>query len=752
MKTALIIHGHFYQPPREDPSTGIVGTQISAKPYKNWNEAIYRTCYKPNAYSRYLTPNGKIESIYNNYSTISSNFGPTLLNWMDDEHHHFIDKLREADEESIRKWGHSNFIAQTYNHIILPLASRQDKNIQIQWALEDYQVRFGHESEGFWCAECAIDEETVDILAENNIKFVILSPWQVQSINGRKLAEGECAPSDRPFILKGKERTIAAFFYNGDFASGISFGHLLRDADELYGNIVEYRKNNNNPKLLTWATDGEIYGHHEPFGDMALAALIKKVNEGNQFYFTNFAKYLEDNPPKETVTLWLGEDEKGSSWSCSHGVKRWYTDCGCHTGGNENWKQTWRKPLRTAFENLETTGRQIFAENIHRILGPGSDPESVLLNYKKVLSRRVSPQEYINSLKTDEGKEIDQESAQDIAVLLDTMKNIFFSFTSCGWFFNDISGIEPSQDISYAVFAATNLQKFTHYPVISTLLKDLREAKSNIASAGSGETIARNYINLIPAFARACGFFAMNRRIARKEDYEDRYGVFSVLSIDEKYMVLRNSNTFETFRLAYDAKLNENGIFIIHVKNLKTGYDYSYEGSQISLDNLQKYAGWVDNKIASCMNKQVSLDICHSIENYIALADLNANVTKEEVFYQNLSIAIDTLKSLALSKETTQFSETINHLRNIAHIVGKVGRQNDIESVKNFFNLQLEYYAYLFNKNRITELQIENMLTTLQIARESNIDIDITELQNAVWKNNSKSIPENVKIQLNFKV
>ncbi len=758
MKTALIIHGHFYQPPREDPSTGIVDTQTSAKPFKNWNEAIYRTCYKPNAYSRYLTDKGRVESIYNNYCTVSSNFGPTLLKWMDDEHHHFIDKLKEADKESIRRWGHSNFIAQTYNHTILPLASRKDKIIQIKWALEDYKSRFGHDSEGFWCSECAIDEETVDVLAENNIKFVILSPWQAESINGRNLAEGECAPSDRPFILKGKTKSISVFFYNGEFASGISFGHMLRDADELYRQITTYKKENN-PKLLTWATDGEIYGHHEAFGDMALAALIKKVNDGDQFYFTNFAKYLEDNPPTETATLWLGEDGKGSSWSCSHGIKRWYTDCGCHTGGSDNWNQAWRTPLRRAFENLETKGREIFEDNIHRILGNDIDSENILINYGKVLSRRQTVDEYVYSLKTSDGRSLDYEDAKDIAVLLDSMKNIFFSFTSCGWFFNDISGIEPSQDISYAVYASTNLQKYTHNGIIPSLMRDLKEAKSNNASIGTGENIAKTFIAIIPAFARACGYFAMNRRIARQEDFEDTFGVFSLLSINDRSMVLKNSNTLEVFNLSYDAKLNSKGIFIIHVKNLKTGYDYSYEGSQISLSSLQKFANWVDTKIAGTLNKKTVMEIVESVENYIALADLSTNVSKEEVFHRNISIAINSFKSLALSNFDSDFRQTLGHLGNIARIVSKVGRPNDIESVKSFFNSKIEYYSDLFNKNNISEEQIDNMLETLRIARANSIDIDITELQNAVWniistdlinRFNSSTV-EKLKIQLNFR-
>lgn len=499
MKTALIIHGHFYQPPRENPKTGIVPKQQSASPFDNWNEAVFKTCYEPNAFSRYLTSDGKVDSIYNNYCTISSNFGPTLLNWIDDTHPAFIEKLREADRASIGKFGHSCFIAQTYNHTILPLDSKKNKKIQIQWALEDYRVRFGHESEGFWCSECAIDKYTVDELAEAGIKFVILSPWQVESINGEKL-NGNPAPCNRPFIINGNKHRIAAFFYNAEYASGISFGHFLTDADKLYQNLVNWRTVNKQPKLLTWATDGEIYGHHEPFGDMALAALIKKVNNGDDFYFTNFGAYLEKNPPKEIAELYLGEDGRGSSWSCCHGVKRWDCDCGCHTGGDESWNQEWRKPLRDALNTLESSIRKIYDDELKKILGYRTDTEKILINYKKVITKQVSEYEYVNRLCTR--KSLSHKQIYKILTLLKAMKNVLFSFTSCGWFFNDISGIEPTQNISYAVYAILLVQKIRKNNFLETLCCELKKAKSNLDET-TGESIAKLQMSKLKAAKRS---------------------------------------------------------------------------------------------------------------------------------------------------------------------------------------------------------------------------------------------------------
>lgn len=720
MKTFLIIHGHFYQPPRENPYTGIVPDQITAKPFDNWNEAIYRTSYKPNAYSRYLDNNGKIKTITNNYSTISANFGPTLLSWFDEEHPDFIKKLIEADRESTKKLGHSNFIAQCYNHVILPLAKPYIRKIQIQWALDDFKKRFGHKSEGFWCSECAINKDVIDDLVDAGIKFVILSPWQAKY-------KGKIPPCDRPFLLKGNKRTISAFFYDPDLASGISFGHLLRNADNLFDILKNMRIQRNNPKLITCATDGEIYGHHEPFGDMALAALIKKVNESEEFEFTNYGAYLEKNPATEYAQLFEGDDHLGSSWSCSHGVGRWYKDCGCHTGGNENWNQSWRNPLRNAFDKLESQAKLIFDNEIETLLGKDVDSVSVLAAYSKVLTKQQTCEEFASSYNIPDNKKV------DFATLLDAMKNIMFMYTSCGWFFNDLSGLEPRQNISYAIYASNALSRFTTKTLKVNLLKDLREAKSNISSEGTGEDIAKKDLLKIPSFAQATGFFALNRRVALEKDYTDTFGVYKLLKINSDYLEILHTRTLERFKLVYSTQIKDQKTFEISVKNLSTGYHYSFTSDQISHKSLRLISEWVDNNLSSCIDKRTIKKISDNIDNYIILINAEKSLSKDSIFYDNISLSMKAIRGQFIMPNDHNWDDSLKLFRNLVYFVRLTGRDYDRDLTMQIFCSQFRYYTRILESSKATDKIISHFLDLLELARQQDFDVDITSLQNEAY-------------------
>ena len=363
-KTALIIHGHFYQPPRENPLSELIPSQSSAAPLANWNERVYSECYRMNAYSRYLDGYGHVSDIVNNYEYISFNFGPTLLNWMATHHGRTYKRIIEADRTSKDRLGHGNAIAQVYNHTILPLASRRDSRMQIAWGVRDFKQRFNRRPEGIWLAETAVNAHVIDDLLDADISYLILSPYQcnmVETANGdMKQVNAHEVPYWEPFLVEGSSgRTISVFFYHPDLASSISFGHLLHDADAMYRTIRDIREADRVP-LINTATDGEIYGHHEPFGDMALAALVKKSCEKDDFMLTNYAAYLNEHPAARKAVLHLGEEGRGTSWSCSHGVSRWYKDCGCHTGGQDGWNQKWRTPLREGFRLSGRTDRYGF--------------------------------------------------------------------------------------------------------------------------------------------------------------------------------------------------------------------------------------------------------------------------------------------------------------------------------------------------------------------------------------------------------
>ena len=492
-RTSLILHGHFYQPPRENPFTGIIAKQSSAAPYSDWNERIFTDCYEANLHSRYLNADGRIISITNNFSYISYNFGPTLLSWMNEKHPEAIGMLKEADKASVKRLGHGNAMAQSYNHTILPLDKLRDARLQIEWGAMDFERNFGRKAEGMWLPECGVNKDVIQLLADEGMKFVILSPWQCRAVedeNGKMtVLSGKPAPYWQPYILTGTNGgTIAAFFYHPGLAESISFGHALRSADNLYQTLLGIKKSDKKALIHT-ATDGEIYGHHEPYGDMALAALIRKVEERDDFVFDNYASFLERNPAVRHAELHQGEESRGTSWSCSHGVSRWYKDCGCHTGGDEGWNQTWRTPLRNALTHLGEKLDSVFSDEIKKIFGTSVKPEDILRLAGKEFIGELSMREFIELLH----KEYGFASSYDVelAHLLSGIKNKHFSFTSCGFFFSDISGIEPRQDIKYALYAIKMFQPYSQGDLLFPFLSELRHAKSNIKAQGDGMNIAQ---------------------------------------------------------------------------------------------------------------------------------------------------------------------------------------------------------------------------------------------------------------------
>ncbi len=529
-KTPLILHGHFYQPPRENPRTGIINKQLSANPWEDWNALITADCYRANCHSRYLDAYGSIVSLSNNYETLSFNFGPTLLTWLKANDRESYEMIIEADKASVRRLGHGNAIAQVYNHSILPLATREDARTQILWGLDDFNRRFGREAEGIWLSETAINGMVIDLLAEEGVRFVILSPWQCRSVDreSRKLVslDGKPAPYDRPYLISGERGgTVSAFFYNPQLAEGISFGHYLRDADQLYARLLAI-KANEKPAMIHTATDGEIYGHHEPYGDMALAALARKVGDRQDFVFTNYASYLADHPAGEHATLHDGEDGRGTSWSCFHGVSRWYKDCGCHTGGDESWNQKWRTPLRTAFEELGEAVDATYEREVKGILGPTFDAQGLINRFSPVASDLVGMRQFVGAY-TD--SPADQTT---LASLLLAQKYKHYAFTSCGWFFNDIAGLEPRQNIAYALMAVSYCLPFTGEEPMMNLLATLSKAKANRKQDGTGESIATEELGQLSGEAEASLFFALRRRMLAPDVQPETYGTFALLSYE----------------------------------------------------------------------------------------------------------------------------------------------------------------------------------------------------------------------------
>jgi len=496
----LTVHGHFYQPPRENPWTGMIELQESASPNHDWNERIAEQCYSPNGVSRILSPNGRIESIVNNYSYMSFNFGPTLMNWIRIKRPDVYNNIRKGDVLSVEKFdGHGNAIAQVYNHIIMPLASEKDKLTQIRWGIQDFEFHFNRKPEGMWLAETAINMDTVVALIKEGIKFTILSPTQAESFRALSAREnGEwvnCSTGNidttRPYRIiprdiNGKRICnghLDVFFYNAELSIAVSFEHLLRNGGKFGKKILDAKDPNKTRQLISIGTDGESYGHHEPFGDMCAAWFFDRFCPQNNIVPVNYGWYLEKNTPEFEVQI-KGAYGEGSAWSCVHGVGRWCRDCGCSTGGGENWNQKWRAPLRQVFDRVKKTADEVFEREFPNI----SDMKcwDIRDKYIDVIlepENLENKEQFAGAVLREDASE---EDKINLFSLLEMQKFCLYSYTSCGWFFNDIEGLEPVQNMRYCLRAMELLSKFL--PAKNPLEREVLAILSTIKSNERGKT------------------------------------------------------------------------------------------------------------------------------------------------------------------------------------------------------------------------------------------------------------------------
>jgi alpha-amylase/alpha-mannosidase (GH57 family) len=481
----VCIHGHFYQPPRENPWLNAVEVQDSAAPFHDWNERITRECYAPNTRARVLDGSGRIINILNNYAWISFNFGPTLLHWMAEHEPAVFRGVAEADRLSRdRRRGHGNALAQVYNHMIMPLASRSDKQTQVLWGIADFRHRFGRMPEGMWLAETAVDIETLEVLAEANIRFTILAPSQAR--RWRKLGErswvelpGGIDPSRAYLCRLPSGRSIVLFFYDGIISQQVAFERLLDDGERFLARLHQgFDPHREHAQLMHIATDGESYGHHHPHGDMALAYILSRLAQDPTVQLTNYGEFLELHPPR-----WEVEIHENSSWSCAHGIERWRSDCGCRTRGD--WHQRWRGPLRRALDGLKkeldhlfsTRGRECFP-----------NPWSARDAYIDIILHRDCPDALRRFLDRFGHPDLDPSQIVDALRLLEIQLDAMLMFTSCGWFFDELSGIETVQCLHYAA-RAIYLAKYFQRDLEGPFQESLREAPSNLPKYENGAVI-----------------------------------------------------------------------------------------------------------------------------------------------------------------------------------------------------------------------------------------------------------------------
>lgn len=573
---SICIHGHFYQPPRENPWLEAVETQDSAAPYHDWNERITAECYGPNASSRILDARDRIIKIVNNYSSISFNFGPTLLSWMQERAPETYGAIVHADRLARERFGHGSALAQAYNHLIMPLASPRDRRTQVRWGARDFEYRFGRKPAGMWLPETAVDVDSLEALAEEGIRFTILEP--AQAARWRRIGEDDwtehagAVDATMPYrcnLPSGK--SIDLFFYDGPISRAVAFEHLLARGENLAHRLLgAFNDHLEHPQLVNIATDGETYGHHHRYGDMALAYALDYIHERTLARVTNYERFLDENPATHEVEI-----RERTAWSCSHGVGRWERDCGCNAGAPPGWNQQWREPLRAALDWLRDECAEIFETHGARLL---RDPWAARDAYIDVVLDRSDDNvdDFLAKWTTGNPACPDRHECLSSIELLEMQRNAMLMYTSCGWFFNDVSGIETVQVLQYAGRVIQLAEKISGRTLELEFLERVAAARSNRPEHGDARQIYERRVK--PSRIDL-------RRVAA------HYAVLSLFDgfahEDRVYCYRVRQDDFETFR-AGRAKMATGAITLT---SLVTREEASFEFTVIHLGETELTGG-----------------------------------------------------------------------------------------------------------------------------------------------------------------
>ncbi|MDW8059560.1 MAG: DUF3536 domain-containing protein [Thermomicrobium sp.] len=516
----VCIHGHFYQPPRENPWLEIVELEDSAYPYHDWNERITAECYGPNAWSRILDARGRIIRIVNNYSWISFDFGPTLLRWLEQEAPEVYRAILAADREGCERFdGHGPAIAHPYHHTILPLADERDRRTELLWGLRDFECRFGRRPEGIWLPETAVDLATLELVAQLGISFTILAPHQAAAVRApgftqwEDVSGGRVDPT-RPYrVTLPSGRTIVVFFYDGPISRDVAFGDLLNDGRQLAARLLAAASDTTD-RLAHIATDGETYGHHHRFGDMALAAALAALHAERDTRVVTYGAYLAGHP-----ATWEARIVEDTSWSCAHGIERWRSDCGCNTGAHPGWTQAWRGPLREALDWLRDTVARLYEEQLRPLL---RDPWAARDDYIEVVLDR-SPQNVERFLDRWQTRALEPEERVRVLEALEMQRLALRMYSSDAWFFDELSGLETVQALRTAARVIQLAEELFQTPLEADFVERLARAPSNLPQYGDGRGVWERLVR--PARIDLANVAAHYSLSALFEDYPERTAI-----------------------------------------------------------------------------------------------------------------------------------------------------------------------------------------------------------------------------------
>lgn len=769
----VCIHGHFYQPPRENPWLEDVEIEDSAAPYHDWNERITAECYAPNAVSRILDGEGKIIELVSNYEKMSFNFGPTLLSWLERHRAEVYSQILEADSLSVRDHsGHGNAIAQCYNHAIMPLASARDKLTQVRWGIADFQHRFGRKPEGMWLPETAVDMATLQALADHDIRFTILSPHQAAAVRlpgeaWRDVSHRRIDPTRayRCNLADGKH--IDLFFYDAPVSHDISFESLLRSGDRFAERLVStFDDRREHAQLVSVATDGETFGHHFKFGEMALAYAMRAIAREGLARMTNYAEFLSLHPPAQEVKI-----NENTSWSCAHGVERWRSDCGCNSG-NTHYHQRWRAPLRETFDWLRGKLDIVFNHEGSSLL---KDVWAAFDDYIAVMLDR-SDQSREVFLRKHALRQLSEQEKVNVWRLLEMQRHAALMYTSCGWFFDDISNIETVKNIEYAarsIQLAREVSRVDLEPQFVGRLAKVTGSKTNLSDGAKVyDALVRPSIanlkkglahygisSLVEEYAPEQGIFSFefDRRNYRRERTLAR--TIAIGSVD-----VRSSITREQFE----------GMFVVlHLG----GYDFHCSvRERLSADQYE----WLIEKLFRSFNEDSTRDLLRAIDgsfdgDSFALKDLFNDERRKigrllledaiersrdhyrRIYEESRDVmrllasmkipAADSLKHAAeyvlsdkleqtcldLKREALSEMQLSEAVASILHEADSLGCQVDLSGLKraleDFVHSSLVEY-----RTRRDEAKAESAIHFLRLAERLGVSLDLWRLQNLFWE------------------